>query len=245
MRQKSITFDAMENGQAFFNWSGGKDSSLALYYALKEGRYPIRYLLTNLSGEHDRISMHGVRRSLLEAQVRSIGIDLDTLSLPKDISMEDYSKLMETKLSDLKKSGMTHAFFGDIFLEDLKQYREEKLKAVGLTAVFPLWQKSTESIINEFLDLGFKAKIVSANARLLDESFCGRELDHSFISDLPEGVDVCGENGEFHSFVYDGPIFSEPIPIKVGETIKRIYKTDGKSNWDNAFWYTDLEMAGK
>ena len=233
----------MNRSKAFFNWSGGKDSALALYYALESNRYDIVFLLTNLSGEHDRISMHGVRRSLLEAQVQSIGMPLDTINLPKDITMADYSKLMEIKLRSIKSNGIDFAFFGDIYLEDLKQYRETKLAEVGLKGKFPLWQNTTESIISDFIGLGFKAKVVSANARLLDQSFCGRELDESFINDLSEGVDICGENGEFHSFVYDGPIFSEPLKIEVGDTVKRVYKKAADDQWDNEFWYTDLVLS--
>jgi uncharacterized protein (TIGR00290 family) len=137
---------------------------------------------------------------------------------------------------------INNCVFGDIFLEDLKTYREQQLKPAGIKAHFPLWKRPTSEIIKEFIDLGFKAKVVSINANLLDKSFAGRELDQSFINDLPKGVDVCGENGEFHSFVYDGPIFKKPIPLSVGEIVKKEYKSDENSEWDTAFWYADLVL---
>ena len=229
--------------KAFFNWSGGKDSSLALYHILKQNRYSIEYLLTNLSAEHQRISMHGVSLELLKLQANSINIPLETMSIIKDASMEDYGKLVTSKMKFFTERGINHCMFGDIFLEDLKIYREKQLKPVGITAHFPLWKRPTIDIIKEFIDLGFKAKVVSINASLLDKSFAGRELDESFINDLPKDVDVCGENGEFHSFVYDGPIFKKSIPIKVGKIVKKEYKSDENSEWNNAFWYADLELA--
>ena len=229
--------------KAFMNWSGGKDSSLALYHVLKNKTFSIDYLLTNLSAEHNRISMHGVRYELLKLQAESLNIPLETMKIPKDASMEDYGKQVTQKMTFFTDHGINNCVFGDIFLEDLKVYREKQLKPVGITAHFPLWKRPTIDIIKEFIDLGFKAKVVSINAKLLDKSFSGRELNQSFINDLPKNVDVCGENGEFHSFVYDGPIFKTPIPIKVGEIVKKEYKSDENSKWDNAFWYADLELG--
>ncbi len=226
--------------KAFFNWSGGKDSSLALYHTLKNTSFDIKYLLTNLSAEHNRISMHGVRFELLKLQAQSIGIPLTTMKIVKDASMEDYNQLVQTKMDFFTSKGINHCFFGDIFLEDLKKYREEQLSKVNIKAHFPLWKRPTTNIIKEFIDLGFKAKVVSINANLLDQSFAGRELDESFIKDLPKNVDVCGENGEFHSFVYDGPIFKTPVPIQLGDIVKREYQSDENSAWNTSFWYADL-----
>ena len=231
--------------KAFFNWSGGKDSSLALYHILQQKEFSIEYLLTNLSAEHQRISMHGVSFDLLKQQAESLGFPLETMSIMKDATMEDYGKQVTDKMSFFTKQNINDCVFGDIFLEDLKAYREKELEAVGITAHFPLWKRPTIDIINEFIDLGFKAKVVSINAKLLDKSFAGRELDKSFIKDLPDNVDVCGENGEFHSFVYDGPIFKKPIPIEVGDIVKKEYKSDENSEWDNAFWYADLLSTKK
>ena len=228
--------------KAFFNWSGGKDSSLALYHTLQNQSFDIKYLLTNLSAEHNRISMHGVRFELLRLQAESIGIPLTIMKIDKDASMEDYNQLVQSKMDFFISKDINNCFFGDIFLEDLKKYREEQLKKVNIKAHFPLWKRPTSKIIQEFIDLGFKAKVVSINANLLDQSFAGRELDQSFIKDLPKNVDVCGENGEFHSFVYNGPIFKTPIPIKVGDVVKREYKSDENSAWNTSFWYADLVL---
>lgn len=222
------------------NWSGGKDSSLALYHSLKNKTLSIDYLLTNLSAEHNRISMHGVSFELLKLQAESLKIPLETMAIVKDASMTDYNALVSKKMAFFTTQHITNCVFGDIFLEDLKTYREKQLDTVGITAHFPLWKRPTSDIIKEFLALGFKAKVVSINANLLDKSFAGRELDQSFIDDLPEGVDVCGENGEFHSFVYDGPIFSTPIPVKVGDIVKKEYKSKENKEWDSAFWFADL-----
>jgi len=226
--------------KAFFNWSGGKDSALALYHILKDNKLSIDYLLTNLSAEHNRISMHGVPFDLLKLQAESLNIPLETMKIVKDASMDDYSKLVTQKMTFFTNQDIKDCVFGDIFLEDLKIYRENQLKPVGIKAHFPLWKRPTIEIIKEFIDLGFKAKVVSINAKLLDKSFAGRDLDESFIKDLPKNVDVCGENGEFHSFVYDGPIFKKPIPIKVNDIVKKEYKSNENSKWDNAFWYADL-----
>lgn len=229
--------------KAFFNWSGGKDSSLALYYILKNNEFKVDYLLTNLSAEHQRISMHGVSLELLKLQAESLNIPLETMSIVKNASMEDYGRQVTEKMAFFTDKDINNCVFGDIFLEDLKTYREKQLKSVGITAHFPLWKRSTSEIIKEFIDLGFKAKVVSINALLLDKSFVGRELDESFVNDLPDNVDVCGENGEFHSFVYDGPIFNKPLPVKVGKIVKREYKSDENADWDTAFWFADLELA--
>ena len=228
--------------KAFFNWSGGKDSSLALYHILKDKNLSIEYLLTNLSAEHNRISMHGVSLDLLKLQAESLNIPLETMSIVKDATMEDYGKQVTEKMAFFTNKGINNCVFGDIFLEDLKTYREKQLEPVGITAHFPLWKRRTPEIIKEFIDLGFKAKVVSINAKLLDKSFAGREINESFINDLPKGIDVCGENGEFHSFVYDGPIFKNPIPVKVAEIVKKAYKSDENSEWDTSFWFADLEL---
>jgi len=162
------------------------------------------------------------------------------MKIVKDTSMEDYNKLVAEKMNFFTKQQIENCVFGDIFLEDLKIYREAQLETVGIKAHFPLWKQPTLDIIQEFIALGYKAKVVSINAKLLDKSFAGRELDQSFIDDLPEGVDVCGENGEFHSFVYDGPIFKNPIPITVSNIVKKEYKSTENKQWDLAFWFAEL-----
>ncbi len=209
---------------AFFNWSGGKDSALALYKTLHSKKNHVQYLLTNVNAVHDRISMHGVRRSLLEMQAVSIGIQLQTIELTEQPSMIEYEQCMLQKMQQLKSAGCTTAIFGDIFLEDLKLYREQKLKEVNIDCVFPLWKIDTKELVQEFINLGFKAIVVCVNEQFLDKSFCGRLIDKSFINDLPGNVDACGENGEFHSFVFDGPIFKQPINFCKGEIVYKKYE---------------------
>ena len=228
---------------AYMNWSGGKDSALCLHKALESGKYNITQLLTTVNAVHDRVSMHGVRRSLLEAQARSTGFSLNTIELPEQPDMEAYEQTMFCKIEELKKTGCTHALFGDIFLEDLKMYREKKLKEVEIECSFPLWKRDTKALIKEFIGLGFKSIVVCVNEKYLDESFCGRLIDESFINDLPEGVDVCGENGEFHSFVYEAPIYKEPIVFSKGEIVYRKYKSP-KGGDNHCHSNADLAQSG-
>lgn len=235
------------------NWSGGKDSSLALFRILQEGKFDVDYLLTSINAQFKRISMHGVRVELLEEQANSIGLPLRKLLIPEMPTMEDYDRIMKTELEYAEQQGVTHSIFGDIFLEDLRKYREDKLSEVGLKGVFPLWKRDTMELIHEFLDLGFKTITTCVNEKYLDQSFVGREIDLNFLKDLPRNVDPCGENGEFHTFVFDGPIFKRPINFKVGEKVYRTYMSSSNSNSDNdcnpndpysfGFWYCDLLPA--
>lgn len=237
--------------KSFFNWSGGKDSALALYHAQKNNDYSIEKLLTNINGKHRRISMHGVREELLELQAEAIGLPLQKIILPEQPSMQEYEKQMKENMDVLKKEGFTHALFGDIFLEDLKKYREEQLSKVGMKAVFPLWKRDTKELLHEFIDLGFKTILVCTKAEVLPYEFAGRIIDRDFLKDLPSNVDACGENGEFHSFVYDGPIFKKPLDIKIGEKVFREYQAPKdekdncftKSSSSMSFWFCDLLPA--
>ncbi len=210
--------------RSYMNWSGGKDSSLCLYRVLQDKQYKVDYLLTNVNSFHDRISMHGVRRDLLKTQAASIGLPLQTIELPEQPGMQEYERAMSEKIARLKNEGCTHALFGDIFLEDLRHYREEKLQSLDIHCVFPLWKIPTIQLMKEFIGSGFRAIVVCVNEKWLDRSFCGRLIDEGFLADLPEDVDPCGENGEYHSFVFDGPIFASPIPFKKGEIVHRQYK---------------------
>jgi uncharacterized protein (TIGR00290 family) len=238
--------------KAYMNWSGGKDSSLALYHALQNKEHDVDVLFTNVNAVHNRISMHGVRRELLQLQAASIGLPLYTAELPEQPSMADYEEEMKERVNGLKKRSYTAAVFGDIFLEDLRKYREEQLAKLNIDCVFPLWKRDTKELMQEFLQLGFKAIIVCVNANLLDQSFCGRVIDESFVEALPENVDTCGENGEYHSFVFDGPIFKQPVPIKIGEKVFKEYNVP-KAEKDNCFttqlpssmgfWFCDLLPA--
>ncbi|MDW3648332.1 MAG: diphthine--ammonia ligase [Bacteroidia bacterium] len=227
--------------QSFFNWSGGKDSSFTLYKVLQADKFEVKALLTNISEEYERISMHGVRKELLVAQAQQLNIPLHTLSLPKGIDMEAYGKLVNNKIAEFKRAGIDTAIFGDIFLEDLRKYREDQLAKVGIKAVFPIWKKDTRELVQEFIELGFKAYVVCCNARLMGKEFVGCLIDEDFLANLPKEVDPCGENGEFHSYVFDGPIFQEEIKVKVGEKILRSYqKEEEETNWDSEYWYCDL-----
>lgn len=233
-----------------FNWSGGKDSALCLYHCLRNKDITIKILLTTVNKEFNRISMHGVRRELLLQQAQEIGIPLKEIFLPETTSLEIYNKVMQESLESLKNEEIKYSIFGDIFLEDLKKYREEKLGEVDLIGLFPLWKSPTKEIINEFLHLGFKTIVVCVNEKYLDKSFVGRIIDESFINDLPDNVDPCGENGEFHTFVFDGPIFKNKIEFETGEVVYKnyeptedkddCYKKDSDINFDTGFWYMDL-----
>jgi uncharacterized protein (TIGR00290 family) len=229
--------------KAYINWSGGKDSSLALYHTLNDKNYSVEKLLTNVSGEYQRISMHGVREELLEQQATAIGIPLQKLVLTDQPSMIEYEEHMMRTMNQLQQERFTHSVFGDIFLEDLKIYRESQLTKVGMTAVFPLWKRNTTELIHEFIDLGFKTIVVCVNEKYLDKSFCGRIINEDFIRDLPENVDVCGENDEFHTFVFDGPIFNNPIAFAKGEIIYRKYAAP-KQQSDNCFQPAVVEDYG-
>jgi uncharacterized protein (TIGR00290 family) len=221
--------------KTIFNWSGGKDSALCLHKVLQAGEHDILCLLTSLSEQHQRISMHGVRAELLEAQAAQLGIPLVKLSIPEAATMEAYEAVMTKHLKELVAAGATHSMFGDIFLEDLRTYREEQLAKMGLTGVFPLWKIPTGDLIREFIDAGFKTVVTCVNEKFLDRSFAGRIIDHAFLRDLPANVDPCGENGEFHTFVFDGPLFREAIPFERGEIVYRKYARPQDENATDCF----------
>ncbi|APG59384.1 diphthine--ammonia ligase [Christiangramia salexigens] len=236
--------------KAWINWSSGKDSALALYYTLQEKEYKVERLFTTLGDNAERVSMHEVSRKLLLAQARNLGLDINLCEIPTNLSADDYNLKMQDEILNLKKEGLGYSIFGDIFLEDLKKFREQQLEAMDIKAVFPLWKHNTRALMQDFLDLGFKAIVVCVNTKVLDKSFCGRLLDQQFLFDLPEHIDPCGENGEFHTFVFDGPIFHSPINFEIGEKVKKSYKStpngddssleDAKS-WDSEFIYCDLK----
>lgn len=238
----------MAGRKLYFNWSSGKDSALALHSLLKDTRFDVGLLLTTINMPQDRISMHGVQRELLLNQFKSIGIPYKIIDLPEVLSMESYNSIMDAELKLLRAEQYKYAGFGDILLEDVKEYREKQLANFNIEGIFPLWKKNTMDLVNRFMDEGFKAIVVSINSTLLDESFCGRLLDKEFLNDLPSGVDPCGENGEFHTFCFDGPIFKHPVSFGRGEIVYREYKAprDPKSTDNSApvnnigFWFCDL-----
>lgn len=226
----------------FFNWSTGKDSALALYHLLKNPDFDVQHLLTSVNAHHNRVSMHGLRRDLLKAQLHALGIPSSTIELPESPTMDEYNSIMEKKVSALKNQGFSDTAFGDIFLEDLREYREKQLAEHEITAHFPLWKRDTTELIREFIDLGFRSIVVCCNGDLMDETFVGREINQSFVEDLPENVDPCGENGEFHTFCFDGPVFKYSVEFEIGDVIKREYpRPNGtKENPTVPFWFCDL-----
>jgi len=217
-------------GKVLFAWSGGKDSALALYELQKTQRYDVAALLTTVTKDYDRISMHGVSRILLEQQADSLGLPLERIFISKNSSNEEYEKSMREVLSKYRKRGVPSVVFGDIFLEDVKQYREDNLKKMGMKGIFPLWGKDTADLARTFIDLGFKAIVTCVDSHMLDKKFAGRTYDKRFLSELHHDTDPCGENGEFHSFVYNGPLFRERISCARGDIVLR----------DNHFYYCDL-----
>lgn len=230
--------------KAIFAWSGGKDSSLALHRILEEGEFEILGLLTTLNKEFKRISMHGVREELLDIQAASIGIPLIKMWVEEGTN-EEYEKNMEAVLEEYKAKGITHVIFGDIFLEDLKEYRNKNLAKVGLQGYYPLWKEKTNDLIVEFLALGFKTITCCINDRFLSKNHVGNSITTEWISNLPSQVDPCGENGEFHTFCYDGPIYNKPINIVASEKIykpldqKYISKEQGPQT--KGFWFSELK----
>jgi uncharacterized protein (TIGR00290 family) len=224
--------------KTYFNWSSGKDAALALYYLQQDQRFSVERLLTSVNTVHNRVSMHGLRRSLLIQQIEAIRIPVTTIDLPEEPSMEEYESGMGYAVEALNREKFTCTAFGDIFLEDLRTWRENQLAPYGIKTFFPLWKKDTRDLIKEFMQLGFKAITVCVDANKLNASFAGRIIDEDFLRDLPEGVNPCGENGEFHTFCFDGPIFSKPVPFERGEKIYREYKGPGNEN--SGFWFCDL-----
>jgi len=216
------------------SWSGGKDSCLALYELLRDDRFSVERLICTVTEGYERVSMHGVRVELIEAQAASLGIPLYRIYIPQNCSNQVYDERMRYALSELMSLGINAVAFGDIFLEDIRTYRESRLSEVGVRALFPLWGRSSKDITLGLCESGFRSVVVCVDSTLLDPSFLGRDIDLRFLGSLPEGVDPAGENGEFHSFVYDGPIFSRSVPFKKGEVVVR----------DNRFYYCDLVPAG-
>jgi uncharacterized protein (TIGR00290 family) len=204
-----------------FCWSGGKDSAMALHSLLQRSDIHVVALLTTVTEGYERISMHGVRRELLDRQVQSIGLPLHEVRIPPQCVNPIYEARMEEALRVHLENGVQTVAFGDIFLEDLRAYREKNLARMGMTALFPLWKRDTRELIRSFHAKRFRAIAVCVDSKVLDPSFAGRELDESFFRDLPPQVDACGENGEFHTFVFDGPLFHSPMRVRTGEIVNR------------------------
>jgi uncharacterized protein (TIGR00290 family) len=233
-----------------FCWSGGKDSALALHRLLVEGRYHVISLLTTCNDHFQRVSMHGVRLELLEQQAAAIGLPLEKVFVSQRSSNEEYQQKMSACLLSHKSRGVTACAFGDIFLEDLRRWREENLAQVGLRGIFPIWKIDSGELIREFIALGFGSVICCANDAYLGEDAVGRNIDTEFIASLPAEVDPCGENGEFHSFAFAGPVFKQPVKFKVGEKVYRpveithpgdsAYVCPSGPRRTKGFWFCDL-----
>ena len=216
--------------KSLLSWSGGKDSALALIRIKNDDNYRFVAILTSFTEDYNRISMHGIRQVLLEKQAESLGLPLEMVYIPKNSSNEEYESKMKTVLNKFKSDGVTSVVFGDVYLEDVRKYREKNLSRIGMKAVFPLWGSDTFSLATEFIGLGFKAIITCIDSKFLDKKFVGREFDKAFLSELPKEVDPCGEKGEFHSFVYAGPIFEKVIHFRKGRIVRR----------NNRFFFCDL-----
>lgn len=211
-------------------WSGGKDSSMALHEIRKNPDVEVVALLTTVTRDYDRISMHGIRCELLDRQAESIGLPVEKMFISAGDSNDEYEAAMRAVLEKHKAQGVSAVAFGDLFLENLKKYREEKLAQVGMSAIFPLWMRDTSKLAREFMALGFRAIVSCADSQKGTGAFAGRDFDEQLLSDLPSTCDPCFENGECHSFVYAGPIFKEPIGVKKGEVVLR----------DERFYYCDI-----
>lgn len=214
--------------KAIVSWSGGKDSALALLEAQRD--YEIVALLTTVTEVYDRISVHGVRTSLLERQARSLNCALDKVVISPACSNDEYEARMRAGLDKYRTAGVLAVVCGDIFLEDVRRYREERLFTDGLKGVFPLWGRDTTELAHRFIDVGFRAVLCCVDTTVLDRDFAGRLYDRETLAQLPPTVDPCGENGEFHTFVFDGPNMANRIEHRVGERVLR----------DNRFCFCDL-----
>ena len=214
------------------SWSSGKDSAWALHVLNQTHPGAVAGLLTTINEAMDRVAMHGVRRELLEQQARATGLPLLIVRIPHPCSNEVYEERMRAAVQSAVADGFTHVAFGDLFLQDVRRYREERLAGSGLAPLFPLWDIPTDELARDMIDGGLRARLACVDTRVIDASFCGREFDATLLQDLPPTVDPCGENGEFHTCVYAGPMFASPLPLEPGEVVTR-----------EPFSWVDLKVA--
>jgi uncharacterized protein (TIGR00290 family) len=233
MDQDKLPREKPVKEKVVLSWSGGKDSAMAAYQLLASQKYEIAALLTTVTEDFDRISMHGVRRDLLERQADSLEIPLHKILIPKVCSNEIYEARMREALDHFKAAGITKIAFGDLFLADVREYRDERLAQAGMTGLYPVWMRDTDELVRTFMGLGFKAILACVDTHAIDASFAGREIDSELLRDLPDSADPCGEYGEYHSFVYAGPIFKCAIACRAGERVLR----------DERFNYCDILPA--
>jgi uncharacterized protein (TIGR00290 family) len=219
--------------RAFISWSSGKDSAFALYEARRQGLADVAGVLTTINEVYDRVAMHGVRDSLLDRQIEELGLPVIKVPLPSPCPNEVYEARMAEATERIKAEGVRHMIFGDLFLEDIRAYRDRKLSAAGMEAIYPLWQRETRALAEDMIASGLTAHIVCLDPRRIDRKFAGRRFDHDLLHELPPDIDPCGENGEFHTVVTAGPMFKAAIPVTIGETVER----DG-------FVFTDVLTTG-
>ena len=223
----------MRMKKTLLSWSSGKDSAWTLYTLQQRSDVELLGLVTTVNQTHQRVAMHAVRLVLLEQQAAAANLPLHIINIPHPCSNEKYNQAMDGFFDSIQQIGATHMAFGDLFLEDIRQYREENLKGTGLTPMFPLWLEPTEKLAQKMIDAGLKTRITCIDPNKLSANFAGREFNQQFLDDLPDGIDPCGENGEFHSFTYAGPMFKKPINISTGDVVER-----------EGFIFADLQPEG-
>lgn len=223
----------MRMKKTLLSWSSGKDSAWTLYKLQQRSDVELLGLVTTVNQTHQRVAMHAVRLVLLKQQAAAANLPLHIINIPHPCSNENYNQAMDGFFDSIQQIGATHMAFGDLFLEDIRQYREENLKGTGLTPMFPLWLEPTEKLAQKMIDAGLKTRITCIDPNKLSANFAGREFNQQFLDDLPDGIDPCGENGEFHSFTYAGPMFKKPINISAGDVVER-----------EGFIFADLQPEG-
>lgn len=228
VQKNNLVSNSVAETAVLISWSGGKDSCMALH-EMQKTDYRVAALLTTITRDYDRISMHGVRRTLLERQAEALGLPLHQVVITKDASNEQYEQKMIEACRSYQASGIETVAFGDLFLADIRAYRDQFLARHNLKGIYPVWLRDTGEFIREFVALGFKAVVTCVDGEVLDPSFAGAFIDESFLAALPAHVDPCGENGEFHTFVFNGPNFKEPVKFSLGDRVQR-----------DRFWFRDL-----
>jgi uncharacterized protein (TIGR00290 family) len=224
------------------NWSSGKDAAFAYFLLKKEGKQTISSLLTTVSASYDRVSMHGTRVEILEKQAQLMNVPLEKIMIPENADMESYDKTMQKHIQKFTEKGVKTFAFGDIFLEDLRLYRESQLAKVGAKAIFPLWKRDTTTMVKAIEDAGIVVKIICVNETFLGQEYLGKTINREFLNALPPTVDACGENGEYHTLVIDAPFFKEKMKIKEGEIVYKKYESQ-EGNWDSGFYYLDMLLG--
>ena len=222
--------------KAFVNWSGGKDALLALYHSAYEADHIVDLLFSVINEASGNCALHEVPSKLLKAQAKVLGLGITFAKVPDKIDNRTYQKIIQDKCEQFFEAGYRSSVHGDIFLEDVRSFKEEQVKSTGLKSIFPLWKRPTKKLATDFIDLGFKAIVVSCEASKLDSSFCGRAFDHEFLKDLPDEVDPCGENGEFHTFCYDGPLFRNPVDFDRLELRSIKFPSPSGDSSDHEIW---------